>query len=276
MADYSRDQQRRGLSPATITRRRLILRAFYLFHDECLTTATTESVETWLDALRLSPRSRCTYLSALHGFYDFLRRTGVEVEDPTRDILRPRVPRLVPRPISDADLDVALTEADFRMRAWLTLAAFEGFRCKEIALLQRSAVMDDHDPPLISVDNGKGGHQAILPLNPLTHLALLTYGLPRHGYVFTMESGRPYKPGTISSYISRYLHGLGIDATAHRARHWFGTAVWAATKDLRVTQEMLRHSDPQTTAGYTAFDAVMASAAVMGLGVGTRVLDTAS
>ena len=56
--------------------------------------------------------------------------------------------------------------------------------------------------------------------------------------------------------ISAYLHEHGIDATARQLRHWFGTEVYAAGHDIRVTQELLGHSDPSTTAGYIAYSHV--------------------
>jgi integrase len=68
-------------------------------------------------------------------------------------------------------------------------------------------------------------------------------------------------------YASRYLHELGIDATLHQGRHRFGTAVWASTKDMLVTQQMLRHRDPSTTAGYAAYDDQLAVNAMAGVHV---------
>ena len=265
---YGRDQERRGLSPGTIERRRRVLRSFRLYRDACVVSATPDEVEAWLDSCRLTARSRYVYLSTLHGFYQWARRHELsDGNDPTEAILRPRLSRLIPRPMQDADLTTAISQADDRMRCWLTLAAFEGFRCKEIAELERQHVLEDRDPPLIAVAHGKGGHQAVLPLNPSTHLALRLYGMPRSGPVFTKGDGRPFLPGTVSTYMARYLHGLGIEATAHRARHWFGTRLWADTKDLRLVQEMMRHASPTTTAGYTAYDQSLAGAAVRALRV---------
>jgi integrase/recombinase XerC len=266
--EYRLDQQRRGLSRRTIDDSWNILSRFRAYRGHCLRGATKDEVEEWLDSCRLTPESRYVYISRLHGFYAWLRRERYSDEDPTERIVRPRLARRLPRPISDEDLSLAMAAADRRMRAWLSLAAYEGFRCKEISLLQRRDILDAHDPPLITVEEGKGGHPAVLPLNPLTHAALQLYGLPRSGYVFVSQFGRPYSPTSVSNYISDYLHSIGVEATAHRARHWFGTAVWAATKDLRVTQEMLRHANPQTSSIYTRFDNELATAAVQGLQVG--------
>lgn len=47
---------------------------------------------------------------------------------------------------------------------------------------------------------------------------------------------------------------MGIAATAHQLRHWFGSQLYAKTRDLRMVQEMLGHSSPTTTAIYAAFN----------------------
>jgi len=45
----------------------------------------------------------------------------------------------------------------------------------------------------------------------------------------------------------------------------FATEVYASSRDIRVTQELLGHSDPSTTAGYIAYSHVDAAAAVRSL-----------
>lgn len=261
-AGFRRDQIRRGLGARTIKERDKVLDALSLWLEgRPLLSLGREDIQEWLDSRPLSPRSRSVYLSAIHCFYAWCVDEGHITSDPTVRIRRPQLPRTVPRPMSDDDLHHAIQVADPRMRAWLCLAAYEGFRCKEIATLRREDVFDRHSPPVLRVWNGKGGNQAILPLNPETLSALRVFGMPSRGFLF-LTKDRPISPATVSAIGNRYLHSLGIAATMHQARHWFGTAVWAATKDMRVTQEMMRHSHPGTTAGYSAFDAQLAQQAV--------------
>lgn len=241
--------------------RDLILASFELWLGRSLLDVDREDVQLWLDGRALAPRTRSVYLSALHCFYAWCVDEEMLTADPTVRIRRPLLPRTVPRPIADDDLCAAFRGAPPRMRAWLCLAAYQGLRCKEIAGLRREDVLDRHRPPVLRVWHGKGGHQAILPLNPETLAALRCYGLPSRGYLFTGRRGA-MPPSSVSAMGNRYLHTVGIDATMHQLRHWFGTAVWAETKDMRVTQEMMRHSHPGTTAGYSAFDPDLAQAAV--------------
>lgn len=260
---FRRDQARRGLSQRTIWERDKVLNLLELWAVGIpLLALNREQIERWLDTRRLSPRSRSSYLSTLHCFYAWAVDEGLRPDDPTARIRRPKLPRLIPRPISDDDLRHALAVAPPRMKAWLALAAYEGLRCKEIALLRREDVLDKRTPPVLLVGEGKGGHQAILPLNPYVMTALRMHGLPKRGFVFRNREDRPFDPKTVSVYGSRYLHELGIDATLHQLRHFMGTEAWALTKDLLVVQSLLRHANPATVAGYAAFDQQLAQQAI--------------
>lgn len=257
---FERAQRRRGLRSRTVLERTRVLYRFMA--TRLLVTASTDDIEEWLDAQRISIRSRAAYLSHLHAFYAWMVVAGHRADDPTTRIPKPRLPRKLPRPIADADLEVALTMADARMRAWLSLACYEGLRCMEIAGLLREDVLDRRVPPMLRVMDGKGGKQALVPLHPKVVEALYDYGLPESGPVFVSARGRAFAAATVSGYVAAYLHGLGLHDTAHRLRDWFGTAVYRDTHDLRLTQEMMRHSDPSSTAGYVAYDAESAVAAV--------------
>lgn len=273
LAAFAQDQARRGLSERTIANRRRVL--YSLARATPIEQATSDDIERWLDSCRLSTRSRYTYLSSVAVWFAFLKRIGARADDPTVDITRPRLPRLIPRPAVGADVEYAIAHARPRMRAWLSLCAYQGFRCVEVARLRREDVLEAHDPPLLIVSNGKGRHQSVLPLNDQVELALREYGLNRHGELFVANHGRPFKPGTVSTYIANYLHSLAIDASAHQLRHLMGSTLWKQTKDLRLTQEMLRHADPRTTAGYCAYDQEEANRVVRTLRLSTSRPQTA-
>lgn len=158
---------------------------------------------------------------------------------------------LLPRPISEPDLAVAIDQADRLMAAWLTLAAYAGLRCAEIAGLVRSDVIEaDH---LLRI-MGKGRKERLVPMGDKVAAALDAYGLPRRGPVFTRPRGSAYPPAMVSREIAIYLESRGIDATAHQLRHRFGTRAYRASRDLRLVQELMGHGSPVVTAGYAAWD----------------------
>lgn len=227
--------------------------------------ATESDVQEFLDGRRLGARGRYVWLSHLHCFYAFAMKQGLAEKDPTALIDRPRLRKLVPRPISDADLVHAIRLAVPQMRAWLILAAFAGLRCAEIAGLERDCVSDSEKVPTLRI-LGKGQKTRIVQAHPLVVDALRRSGLPRTGLVFRTPTGLPFTPAQVSRVISVYLHSIGIEATAHQLRHWFGSRVYASSgEDILITQYLLGHESVTTTAGYTAFSQVRAGDAVFSL-----------
>jgi integrase len=131
------------------------------------------------------------------------------------------------------------------MRAMLCLAAYQGLRCVEIAGLRREDVLETRTPAVLVVTTGKGGKERILALHPETLDSLRRLPLPRSGWVFPLQridhtstGGRHFYDAAhqVSLAISGYLRGLDIPASAHMLRHWFGTSLYGATRDLRLTQ----------------------------------------
>lgn len=266
LSAYRLDQERRGLASSTIYRRTSDLRSFNRWlAPRSILEATEEDVQTFLDAKRLGVRTRYCWLSNLHSFYVFeVRRRKVKV-DPTAEIIRPKLPRNLPRPIAESDLTYALEAAGVVMRCWLVLGAYAGLRCSEIARLTRSDVLDA-DGLLRIV--GKGNVERLIPIHPEVMRALQVAGMPRSGHLFRRPRGGRFPDAMVSREIAVFFDGLDIDATAHQLRHYFGTNIYRACKDLRVTQELLGHASPTTTAIYTAFSRKDAAAAVLTLGIG--------
>ena len=86
--------------------------------------------------------------------------------------------------------------------------------------------------------------------------------MPRSGWIFLRPNGGPYKPEDLSHEFNAFLRANDVPATAHQLRHWFGTNLYGQTHDLRLTQEMLGHSNLATTAIYTQFDRRAAATAI--------------
>jgi site-specific recombinase XerD len=233
-------------------------------------TATEEQLTVWAAALvaRVSPAARGDYLAHATEFYRWLVRERLRDDDPTIRLVRPRLRQRLPRPIAEVDLARALVDAPDRIRPWLLLAALAGLRCCEVAPLRREDIRDDLDPPAIHVIEGKGGKSRIVPLHPAIAAELTQ--LPAHGWLFPHPNRQGHiEAATVSHAVSDYLQSLNIAATMHQLRHHFGTALYRQSHDLRLTQELLGHSDPRTTAGYAAWSSDRAATAVVGLKVPT-------
>ena len=57
----------------------------------------------------------------------------------------------------------------------------------------------------------------------------------------------------------------GSRSTPHALRHFYATSILASTQNLRLTQVLMRHATPATTARYAAVGDRDAVAAVQGL-----------
>jgi site-specific recombinase XerD len=266
LGGWQDDQRRRGLMPSTVYRRTTMIRGWLRWCDEHAVDphhATGADVDRFIDAKHVGARTRYTWLSALHCFYEWAERDGHDVTDPTVRIARPKLRRTLPRPISDQDLVMALAMAPPQMRCWLVLAAYAGLRCAEIAALVRDDVLWSDE--LLRV-TGKGGKDRLVPMHPVVVEALRAWPTPRQNRpLFQRPAGGAWPPALLSREGSVYLHSVGVDATLHQLRHWFATKALRASGNLRTVQGLLGHASPTTTAIYTAWDDRDARRAVVAL-----------
>jgi site-specific recombinase XerD len=262
MAEYRKHLVRRHLAASTVERYMLDLRAFRLWLGRPLCEATPEEVESFLDSRDLaSARSRYRWLSELHVFYAWAAKHQYVAIDPTILIERPRLSRLLPRPVDDDVVRAAMGCAGSQMRAWLALAGYGGLRCVEIATLDRASL----GPDAMRIV-GKGSHERIVPLHPVVLDSLSATHLARTGEIFRRENGQRYTAKEVSRRGALFHEMIGYPGvTLHQYRHNFGTRVYRFSKDLRAVQELLGHARLDTSAGYAAVGADDLVGAVMGL-----------
>lgn len=243
VAAWLRSMRRRNLSPLTIDKRASVARRLAAYAGVPLLDVSTEQIEEWLDGRGIGARSRYTDISHVAAFFRWAVREGHTEHDPTARIDRPKLRAGIPRPIDTGDLRRALRMATCpEMSAMLHLAAFGGLRCAEIAGLDWTDINGG-----MMLVHGKGGKDRVIPVHPLIRAALHAMPTRRaYGSVFNLC------PRQVSHQIRRHLHDCGVVASAHQLRHWFATTVYEASgADLRMTQELLGHSSPTTTAMYT-------------------------
>ena len=254
--------RQRHLAASYIDQRRRILLALMAFTDRPLLEITTDDLDRWQElglAGRTTGRSRNTVVSHVRSFYHWAHALEeVTPDDRGRRLVRAKTARLLPRPIGREALLRALEHAPHRVRPMLYLAAFEGLRAVEIAGLRSEDLRTDVDPPTLVV-LGKGSKERILPLSPVVLEALQAHGLPERGHVFRMwtnqgPTSRQITAHRVSAACNGYLAEVGARATLHQLRHFFGSSLYMASRDLRLTQEAMGHSSPATTAGYAAFE----------------------
>lgn len=236
-----------GLSERTIEARSMVLRRLDADLPMGLEEALVTELEDWLAQYRCN-QTKATYYGHIVGFYSW----ACDDDDPYLDrnpaasLRRPKVSPGVPNPVTDAELADVLARAVEPFRTWLVLAAYAGLRPLEIAQLERRDITEDH----ITIRAGKGGKNALVPTHPLIWAAVRNRPA---GRIATDATGRPvranYISATVGEYLRRQLGVVGVGC--RRLRHWYATTTLRNTNNLRIVQEVMRHSSPATTAIYT-------------------------
>ena len=193
----------------------------------------------------LSNSSKATYTNHMRAFFAWANRMEYTDHDPTQKLPTPKVPRGKPHPVTDDDMRI-LAQAPMRKRtrALILLCAYQGLRIHE-AVKVRS---DDISAPTGHLRVvGKGGVEATLPLSDVIRDLAAT--MP-DGYWFPSGDGH-VKANSASDTVGKAMRRAGVDGSAHSLRHYYGTQLLRRGANLRVVQELMRHSNLATTAIYT-------------------------
>jgi integrase/recombinase XerC len=237
--------------------------------ERALATLSTADIRAFLTVRRgegLGPRGVQRALAAIRGFFRYLAREDIADNPAPRAIRSPRVPRTLPRPLSEADAARTLEEAGTREIEWLaardvallTLLYGLGLRISEALSLKRGEV------PLskaLSI-TGKGGKTRVVPVLPVVSDAVETYAkkIPFIGAkdapLFLSRRNKPMSAREAQALMQTLRSRLGLPerATPHALRHSFATHLLAGGGDLRSVQELLGHASLSTTQTYTAID----------------------
>lgn len=263
--------RRTGATPVTQKYRAGVLRrlAQALPDGVTLTTATAEDLDAWQSGLRVSISTLAGYTSHVHRWYAWLVEAGHIEVDPSARLPKPKVPQRQPRPVPDEDLRQALLCAQGRsdpMQLWLVLAAFMGLRAMEIAGIRRENI-SEVDGRLYIDGIGKGNKPFRLVVPRDVEPVLRPYLIGSAGPLFrTAPGGRPSRPYDVSMQTRDFFRRLGMPYSIHRLRHSFGTLIYAQTRDVLLTQDLMRHESANTTRQYVQTTRVEAVAALDQLG----------
>ena len=256
MTTYEEWMIGRGLASTTIQKR------LALYRERARAWETwdqpPERLASWL--AEFDGWTRLTYHSYLTSIYEWLVATGSAVVNPMPGIKKPPSPRPRPRPLTDRQLDDVLTTATPRVRAYLLLGYLAGLRAHEIAKMHGRDITETGLFVL-----GKGQRSETLPTHPL--LWELAQAFPRDGYWFPspVATREHVLAESVTVRVSHLFRSLGIEGATHRARHTYATTLLRGGANLRVVQELMRHSSLATTALYLGVDEDERRAAILGL-----------
>ena len=138
-----------------------------------------------LAAAGFSPRTGARRLSALRQYFQFLLLEGVRGDDPTAAIDGPRLPRSLPKFLTEAEVEALLDAAQAtsgrhgrRLLALVELLYATGLRVSELAALPVSALQAKG----AMIVTGKGAKDRLVPLGRAAAEALQAYAPDRQAF----------------------------------------------------------------------------------------------
>jgi integrase/recombinase XerD len=211
------------------------------------------------------PRSTGRLVSSLRRFYQYCVREGLRKDDPSIDIESPKLPRSLPKSLSEADVESLLAAPDeattlgMRDRAMLETLYASGLRVTELVGLKTVQVSLDMGVVRIL---GKGAKERLTPLGEVACDWLVRYlsaarvellAGRKSDAVFVTSRGAAMSRQAFWALVKRYAlkAGIATPVSPHTLRHAFATHLINHGADLRVVQLLLGHADISTTQIYT-------------------------
>ena len=236
---------------------------------KALLAADRSDVESFLaDQFRAGARATSINrrLSSLRRFYRLQTTQGTLATDPTLRVKSPKLPRRLPKPLTEPQVEALLAAPDIettlglRDRAMLETLYATGLRVSELVGLKRSQI--GFDTGVVRV-LGKGSKERLVPLGEEAIAWLKRYlatARPllakdaKTDAVFVTARRAPLTRQAFWQSIKRYAIKADIPTTKlspHTLRHAFATHLLNHGADLRVVQLLLGHADITTTTIYT-------------------------
>ena len=208
---------------------------------------------------------------SVRSLYMFMDIEGLRMDNPTKNIELPRVPKGLPKALSVEEVNelLAAIEGDSpsarRDRAILEVLYGTGARITEVVNLSLGDL--DHADNLIKV-LGKGDKERIVPVGRFAMKALHAWLKPEGRGSFEPKEWKSRRDsealflntrgarlsrqggwGIVKKYGAKV--GLGSKLSPHTLRHCCATHMLEHGADIRTVQELLGHSSITTTQIYT-------------------------
>ena len=233
-----------------------------------LDAATREHVFRYL-AERLAQgyhaRSNARLLSALRHFYRLRLRLGAIAADPTALVDSPKLPRSLPKALSEAEVEALLAAPDvgepagLRDKAMIELLYATGLRVSELVGLRTEQVNLRQGAVRV---RGKGDKERLVPLGDEAQAWLgrwLSDGRPvllrgkASPMLFVSVRGASMSRQAFWTTLKAQAlrGGIARNVSPHVLRHSFATHLLNHGADLRALQLMLGHASLSTTQIYT-------------------------
>ena len=261
-----------GLSRNTLDSYRRDLTKFSAWleqqRDASLLQTTHADIQGYLGYLyarKARPSSTGRTLSSLKRLFRYLLRQGRIGADPTLQIDTPKLPRNLPKSLTESDVEQLLDAPDARTplglrdRTMFEVLYATGLRVSELVTLRVTQVSMDMGVVRVM---GKGSKERLVPLGEEALDWLRRYLADGRGVLlgkqisdalFVTARGEGMTRQMFWYLIKKHARTAGLDKplSPHTLRHAFATHLLNHGADLRVVQMLLGHADISTTQIYT-------------------------
>ena len=234
-----------------------------------LLTATAADIQGFLAHLvgreKARPTTTSRAISSLKRLYRYLLRQNQIKVDPTLQIATPKLPRALPKSLTEADVEQLLAAPDVRTplglrdRAMLEVLYASGLRVSELVGLKLVQVSMNEGVVRVL---GKGSKERLVPFGEEAMEWLKRYQLEARPVLlagkvsdamFVTQQGVAMTRQMFWHLIKKHARQGGVHKplSPHTLRHAFATHLLNHGADLRVVQMLLGHSDISTTQIYT-------------------------
>jgi integrase/recombinase XerD len=211
------------------------------------------------------PSSTGRNISSLKRLFRYLLRQGKISNDPTLQIDTPKLPRNLPKSLTEQDIEQLLDAPDsqtplgLRDRTMFEVLYATGLRVSELVTLRITQVSMDMGVVRVM---GKGSKERLVPLGEESLDWLRRYladgrevllGRQMSDALFVTARGEGMTRQMFWHLIKKHAKhgGLSKSLSPHTLRHAFATHLLNHGADLRVVQMLLGHADISTTQIYT-------------------------
>ena len=205
-------------------------------------------------------------LTGVRALFAFLKAGGCLTRDPSEALESGREPRTLPRHVLTPREAKRILEAvdtgtarGYRDRTILEVFYATGIRKAELLALRVADVNLEEE--LLRIEQGKGGHDRIVPLSRIAARFLETYLNAirpellhgrRTDRLFISHRGRPLDKNILGELVARSARAAKVKqpVTCHLWRHTCATHLLQNRANLRHVQEILGHRSLATTERY--------------------------
>ena len=202
-------------------------------------------------------------ISAIKSYITFLEKFNYSSDNYSELITIPKKTRILPKVMTEKEINQLIkhvevnTKKNLRDDALIELLYSTGLRVSEIANLKIGDINFEKSEIKIL---GKGNKQRVVIFNNKSKEKIIKY-LKNDKRLISLNTGALFQnkfkqslsPRSIQRLLKKYLNFSGINSkySTHTLRHTFATHLLEGGADIKVIQQLLGHSSPETTKIYT-------------------------